>query len=109
MHTHIYADIGEPNPPTDINVEQNGMNLVATWSEPFSLEGEQLSYIVSIMNVVTGDQKEVTVNTTNYVLSEVMGERDCAEYHFTVFSRNGFSTSQNGVTGMNYIPTSNYA
>ena len=84
------------------------MNLVATWSEPFSLEGEELSYIVSIMNVVTGDQKEVTVNTTNYVLSEVMGERDCAEYHFTVFSRNSFSTSQNGVTGVNYIPTSNY-
>ena len=84
------------------------MALVATWSEPFSLEGEELSYVVSITNTVTGAQKEVTVNTTRYVLSEPIGERDCAEYQFTIFSKNSFSKSRNGTIGRNYIPTSNY-
>ena len=99
---------GEPNPPSDASVRPDGARLVATWSEPFSLEGEQLSYVIFITNTVTGAQKEVTVNTTRYVLSEPIGERDCAEYQFTVFSKNSFSKSQSGVTGRNYIPTGNY-
>ena len=99
---------GEPYPPSDVSVRPDGTRLVATWGEPFSIEGEELFYEVSITKTVTGAQKEVTVNTTRYVLSEPIGERDCAEYQFSVFSKNGFSTSRRGVIGRNYIPTGNY-
>ena len=92
-----------------MSVDADGLTLVASWGEPFSLEGEELSYVVSITNTATGAQTEVNVNTTRYVLHEPIGEisRNCAEYKFTVFSKNSYSRSQNGVTGRNHIPTGN--
>ena len=104
----ILVFVAEPNPPGDLNITVEGLSLVATWSEPFSLQGEELSYVITITNTDSGVQDEVAINTTRYVLSEPIGERDCAEYQFTVFSKNSFSKSQNGTTGRNYIPTSNY-
>ena len=78
---------------------------MATWSEPFSLEGEELSYIVSITNTASGIQYEVTVNSTTYV-SEPIEERDCAKYiRFTIFSNNSYSKSRSGVSGLKNIPT----
>lgn len=99
---------GEPAPPPSVSVDADGLSLVATWSEPFSLKGEQLSYVVSITNTATRAQEEVNVSTTRFVLSEPIGERDCAEYQFTVFSRNSISRSQIGVTERIHIPTSNW-
>ena len=99
MHT------AEPNPPFGLNTAVDGLNLVLTWREPFSLEGEELSYVVSITNTVSSDKEEVTVNTSRYALTEPIGERDCAEYQFTVFSKNDFSKSINAVTGRANIPT----
>ena len=90
-----------------MSVDADGLTLVASWGEPFSLEGEELSYVVSITNTATGAQTEVNVTTTRYVLREPIGERDCAEYEFTVFSENSYSRSQSGVTGRNHIPTGN--
>jgi hypothetical protein len=86
-------------------VGADGLALVATWEEPFSLEGEDLSYVITIMNNGNVVQNGVTVNTTTYVLSEPIGERDCSEYQFTVFSRNSFGKSQTGMTGVANIPT----
>ena len=99
------SDIAEPNPPTGLTIDVDGLDLVVTWDEPFSLVGEDLCYIITIMNRGNVLQEEVTVNTTRFVLSEPIGERDCAEYVFTVFSRNGFSKSLNAVTGRANIPT----
>ena len=99
MHT------AEPNPPFGLNTAVDGLNLVLTWREPFSLEGEELSYVVSITNTVSSDMEEVSVNTSRYVLTEPIGERDCAEYQFTLFSKNDFSKSINAVTGRANIPT----
>ena len=73
--------------------------------EPFSLEGEELSYVITIMNRGNVVEDGVTVNTTRYVLSEPIGERDCSEYVFTVFSENNFSKSRNAITGRANIPT----
>ena len=99
------SDIAEPNPPTGLTIDVDGLDLVVTWDEPFSLVGEDLCYIITIMNRGNVLQEEVTVNTTRFVLSELIGERDCAEYVFTVFSRNGFSKSLSAVTGRANIPT----
>ena len=108
FNSRLHAQIsGEPNPPHDISVDADGLTLVASWDEPFSLEGEELSYAVSITNTATGAQREVNVTTTRYVLHEPIGERDCAEYEFTVFSKNNYSKSRNGVTGRDHIPTGN--
>ena len=84
----------------------DGLNLVATWNEPFALDGEELSYVISITNTASGVQKEVTaVNTSRYVLIEPIGERDCAEYQFVVFSENGYSRSKTNISGLEHIPT----
>ena len=77
---------------------------MATWSEPFSLQGEELSYVTTITNTASGLQDEVTVNTTRYVLSEPIGEKDCGEYQFTVFSKNDYSISMTNVDGWKNIP-----
>ena len=84
-----------------------GLILVAVWSKPFSLEGEELSYIITIMNTANGVQEEATVNSTKYAFSvdEPMRERDCAVYLFTIFSNNSYSKSSTGVSGYENIPT----
>ena len=100
-----YTHIAEPNPPTGLNIVADGLDLVATWDEPFSLEGEELSYVITIMNRGNIAEDDITVNTTRFVISEPTGERDCSEYVFTVFSKNGFSKSVNAITGRANIPT----
>ena len=101
--------IAEPNPPANLNITANGLNLMATWSEPFSLEGEKLSYVVSITNTarLSGVQTKITVNTSRYVLTEpiAIGDRDCAEYQFTVFSKNDYSISNSSINGNRNLPT----
>ena len=100
----FFTHTAEPNPPLDLIITVDGLDLVATWNEPFSLEGEELSYVISIMNRGVAED-EVTVNTTRFVLSEPTGERDCSEYVFIVFSKNGFSKSMNAISGRTNIPT----
>ena len=83
----------KPSPPFDVNITVKELNLVATWNQllNFTLEGEELSYVVTIINTASGIQEEVTVNTTIYAFSESFGQRHCAEYRFTVFYENDYS------------------
>ena len=84
----------------------DGLNLIATWNEPFSLDGEELSYVIYVINTASGVQKEVTaVNTSRYVHIEPIGERDCAEYQFVVFSDNDYSRSKINISEQEHIPT----
>ena len=85
----------------------DGLNLVATWTEPFSLEGEDITYNVFITNTVTHAYKETVVNETTYALTESLGERDCAEYDFNIFSRNDYSNSTTGINQTKAVPTGN--
>ena len=85
----------------------NGLSLVAKWNEPFSLEGEVLSYVIFIINNASGEQDKFNTNTTTYVLSKPLGERDCAEYVITVFSNNSYSMSTTNISGYGSIPTGN--
>ena len=79
------------------------------WSEPFSLEGEELSYVISITNQAGGMAKEIIVNTTNYILTKQndYGQGNCAQYQFTIFSKNGYSRSNNAVSGRKEFPAGN--
>ena len=54
--------------------------------------------------------QEVYVHSTRYVFNELesFGVRNCAEYDFTVFSKNLYSLSLNGVSGRRIIPTGIY-
>ena len=103
----ILSYVAEPNPPVDLSIDVDGLNLVAAWNEPFSLEGEAVSYMIFITNKASGVQYVVKTNMTTYVLSEPIEERDCAEYMFTVFSNNSYSTSMTNISGSEYIPTGN--
>ena len=84
------------------------MSLIVTWTEPFSLEGEDISYVVFISNRKSRVVQEVYVHSTRYVFNELESfgaVRNCAEYDFTVFSKNLYSLSLNGVSGRRIIPT----
>ena len=109
MYNHLSScnNIAEPNPPVDLSITVEGLILVAIWSKPFSLEGEELSYIITIANTFNGVQEEATVYSTKYAFSvdEPIRERDCAVYIFTVFSNNSYSKSITGVSGYESIPT----
>ena len=85
----------------------DGLNLVATWREPFSLEGEEISYVITVSNS-GANMDEITVDTPTYVFAgPTTGPRDCAEYQFSVFSKNNFSKSVTGLSGRKNIPTGN--
>ena len=86
----------------------DGLNLVATWTEPFSLEGEEISYVITVSNS-GANMDEVTVDTPTYVFTgPTTGPRDCAEYTFSIFSKNNFSKSVTGLSGRMNIPTGNH-
>ena len=103
----IFLPVAEPNPPVDLNITVEGLILVVFWSKPFSLEGEELSYIITITNKANGVQEEAVVNSTIYTFSinEPIRERDCEVYMFTVFSNNSYSKSSTGVSSYENIPT----
>ena len=84
----------------------DGTNLVATWREPFFLQGEQLSYVIIINKTESGIITDIAVNTTGYVLTEpIDGKRDCSVYLFILYSKNAFSRSKTGISRQEHIPT----
>ena len=103
----ITLNVAEPYPPTELEIKENGSKLVATWTEPFSLQGEDITYTVIITNMINHTYEE-TVNVTRYMLTESYGERDCTQYRFSIFSRNGYSSSKTGINGTKAIPTGNF-
>ena len=90
----------------------DGLSLVATWSEPFSLQGEELSYVIFITG--SGNlMQNFSVNETEYeyFFSEPIEEMDCIQYiMFTVFSENEYSRSIANVSERNSksVPTGIY-
>ena len=105
---HPYFLVAEPNPPVNLSITVDGLSLVATWSEPFSLEGEQLSYIIFITSSSDLIQDaEVSVNESQYeyVFSESIEGMDCTQYiMFTVFSENEYSRSIANVSERKSVP-----
>ena len=99
MHT------AEPHSPSNLNIKADGRNLVISWTKPFSLEGEELSYVISITNIATGSIEEITLNMTRYDFEQPTDSHDCVEYQFAVFSKNDFSKSNTSINGTEYIPT----
>ena len=85
----------------------DGLNLIATWTEPFSLEAEEISYVISITKTATGITEEHTVNVTRFVFTAPAGPKSCQEYGISVFSKNDFSKSISGVFKKRNISTGN--
>ena len=104
----ITLNVAEPYPPSGLEVKEDGVNLVATWTEPFSLQGEDITYNVIITNMITYAYEETVVNVTRYVLTESFGKRDCTQYRFRIFSINGYSNSTTAVNETKAIPTGNF-
>ena len=101
----VYIYTAEPHPPSNLVLEVDGLNLVATWTEPFSLEGEEISYVVTVTNKDSGAAAvSITLNETTYFFMKPFGAHNCEGYLFTVFSRNNFSQSITAVNETGYIP-----
>jgi hypothetical protein len=81
------------------------------WSEPFTLRGEDLAYVITItpldLVAIGGMVEEVIVSATNYTLTRKNGQHDCIQYQFTVYSKNGYSRSSNAVSGRGRFPAGN--
>ena len=108
IHINTFL-VAEPNPPVNLIITVDGLSLVATWSEPFTLQREELSYVIFITgngNVIQDDEVNVNKTEYEYVFSEPVGEMDCAQYIlFTVFSENEYSRSIANVSEWKNIPT----
>ena len=96
--------VGEPYLPSDLTIRVNGLSLVAMWNQPFALRGEELSYVITISPLT---MKEVIINSTNYTLTKQDEQRDCIQYQFTVYSKNGYSMSSNAVSRSEVFPAGN--
>ena len=103
--TFFFPHTAEPYPPSNLDIKVDGLNLVAEWTEPFSLEGEQLSYVISITNRGTRMHEEVNATMSRYIFTKPISELDCTEYEFRVYSRNDYSKSTNAISGRKNIPT----
>ena len=103
----MYIYTAEPTPPSNLNLKADGLNLVVSWTKPFSFEGEELFYVISITNKATGSSEENTLNVTWYDFEQPTDSHDCTcvEYQFAVFSKNDFSKSNTSINGTEYIPT----
>ena len=95
----------EPLSPTNLNITIDGTNLIVSWTEPFSFKGEELSFVVSAMNMATSTTEEFTVSNTSFEFTGPDGPRNCEEYNFTVFAENDFSRSRSCVSRKQTIPT----
>ena len=101
----ISIHAAEPHPPSNLNLVPDGLSLVVSWKKPFSFEGEELSYVVSITNIATGSIEEIILNVTTYDFEQPTDSHDCVEYQFAVFSKNDFSKSNTSINGTAYRPT----
>ena len=103
--TFFFPFTAKPYPPSNLEIEVDGLNLVVKWTEPFSLEGEHLFYVILITNTGTRMHEEVNATMSRYIFTKPINELDCAEYEFRVYSRNDYSKSTNASSGRKNIPT----
>ena len=88
------------------------LSLVATWSEPFSLPGEELSYVIFVTSnsdLIQDDEISVNEIEYEYVFSEPIEGMDCTQYiMFTIFSENEYSRSIANVSERKDVPKGIY-
>ena len=88
---------GLPNPPTGLSLSPQATNILRLqWEAPFSLPGENISYIFHTRNLRTGaTMSGVTVSGTSTTFERPQEDQACDRYEFTVCSNNTVGPSEN--------------
>ena len=90
--------VGYPLAPGELIVSGDvAHQLNLSWSSPFTLPGEILSYYILIQDVVTGQNESInSLTDTNYIHQLTDTEAIlCHHYLFSIFSVNDVGFSQN--------------
>ena len=105
MYYFAHTCIGAPSPPSNLMISQSGLDLHLSWEAPFSLEEENITYIVRATNTRSRESRELESITPQLVFSESIGQRDCSLYEFRVYSVNPFGQSNTSIHHTIRIPT----
>ena len=91
---------GFPNPSTGLSSSPQAANtLRLRWEAPFSLPGENVSYILHTRNLRTdATMSAVTVTGMSTIFTRPQGDQACDRYKFTVCSNNAVGPSKNCTT-----------
>ena len=94
---HSLFPIGLPSPPTGLSPSPQAANILRLqWEAPFSLPGENISYIFHTRNLRTGaTMSGVTVSGTSTTFERPQEDQACDRYEFTVCSNNTVGPSEN--------------
>ena len=102
----FYTHTASPSPPSELTISQSGLDLDLSWEAPFSLEGENITYIVRATNTGTGVTTDRTTVTPQLVFGEFLEDHDCSTYEFSVYSVNLFGQSHESIDAIYRMPTS---
>lgn len=110
---HVYT--GEPSPPSNLSVTfpERGLGVSLMWLSGFALEGEEVTFPVTSVNLASGTAVEYRTRvpfiflTPNEAVGDGKEARGCQPHRFTVHSENNFSHSIMGVSEETILPTGN--
>ena len=97
---------GETSPPTNLTLTllPQHQGILLTWIPGFSLDGEEVTFIIISHNLASDEQMQFSVNTTSYTLIPPSESSICPAFNVTVYSENRFSRSISGVSEVTLIP-----
>ena len=89
-----------------VNVPAMGLGVTLSWLPGFGIEGEEVNYIITSLEVATGNEVESQTNTTSVTLIPTSQESTCQSFRFIVRSQNLFSRSTLGLNSIEMlVPT----
>ena len=98
---------GEPAPPTNLCIQfpAQGLGVTLSWVPGFSLEGEDVIFVITYTEVESGNESILRTNLLSAVLNPTSMGSSCREYRFTVHSENLFGPSTSDVSHVTVVPT----
>ena len=91
-HIILFYLAGPPDPPTGLTAQPEGLELLLSWTAPFTLEGVHTSYTLIINNTDSaGGAQVISLNATTYTF-RTEGP-SCAIYQFRVRASNAAGVS----------------
>ena len=94
----------EPSPPTNfvVDVPVQRVELHLSWMPGFSFEGEDVAFVITIVELFINNVTEFNINNLSIIFSQGRG---CQEYMFIVHSKNLFGISINGSSATSIFPS----
>ena len=96
----ILSPPGRPAPPSQLSVSPEATAVLHLhWEEPFSLEGENISFTLNSTNLKTGTVVMVEEETETCITFErPEGDDECDRYDFSILSENLVGLSEPSAT-----------